>query len=298
MRPDGSNLVNLTADSALRRVPRELAGRRRKIVFMSDRETPSNPMPPGFPGPDFEIFVMNADGSKPRRSPSTIATTGNPRGRPTAGRSCSGRISPIRGQDDYDIFTIRANGTRERSLTNSPGVRDVDPDWSPDGRRIAFVSDRDGDDEIYTMKPDGSRVRQLTANDGRTTEDRAGRPTAAGSPSTATAMPTRRRPSRSRSTRCAPTAATQTRLTFDVLSDFLPSWSPDGRRIAFSSFRECHPGEDFNSEIYTMRADGSRLANLTHDPAFDADQDWQPLGRHHHGGDWLDGTRLRVAARR
>ena len=30
---------------------------------MSDRETPTNPTPPGFPGPDVEIFVMNADGS-------------------------------------------------------------------------------------------------------------------------------------------------------------------------------------------------------------------------------------------
>ena len=82
-----------------------------------------------------------------------------------------------------------------------------------------------------------------------------------------------------------------------MLGDFLPSWSPDGRRIAFSSFRNATE-EDFNSEIYTMRTDGSHLVNLTQHLTFDADPDWQPLGRHHHGGDWLDGTRLRVAARR
>ena len=42
---------------------------------------------------------------------------------------------------------------------------DSDPTWSPDGTRIAFSSDRDGDDEIYTMRSDGTDVRRLTVND-------------------------------------------------------------------------------------------------------------------------------------
>ena len=49
----------------------------------------------------------------------------------------------------------------------------------------------------------------------------------------------------------------QTRLTFDDLSDFLPAWSPDGREIAFTSFRDVTPEAEDNAEIYTMRADGS-----------------------------------------
>ena len=73
-------------------------------------------------------------------------------------------LDPVRGQSDYDLFVMRADGRHERNLTNSPGVDDMHPDWSPDGERIAFASDRDGDSEIYTMKPDGSRLRQLTAN--------------------------------------------------------------------------------------------------------------------------------------
>jgi Tol biopolymer transport system component len=39
------------------------------------------------------------------------------------------------------------------------------PDWSPDGTRIAFVSIRDGDREIYVMAPNGSNLVQLTNND-------------------------------------------------------------------------------------------------------------------------------------
>ena len=73
----------------------------------------------------------------------------------------------------------------------------------------------------------------------------------------------------------------QTRLTFDDLSDFVPAWSPDGRKITFSSFRNATE-EDFNSDIYTMRADGSHLKQLTRDVSFDAESDWQPV-RHRHG---------------
>ncbi len=60
---------------------------------------------------------------------------------------------------------MNADGTDQRSLTNSPGVQEGSPNWSPDGGRIAFTSDRDGDFEVYTMRPNGSSVRQLTFND-------------------------------------------------------------------------------------------------------------------------------------
>ena len=44
-----------------------------------------------------------------------------------------------------------SDGSNLRNLTNDP-ARDFSPSWSPDGRHIAFVSDRDGNEEIYVME--------------------------------------------------------------------------------------------------------------------------------------------------
>ena len=60
-----------------------------------------------------------------------------------------------------------------------------------------------------------------------------------------------------------------TRLT---QGDAHPSWSPNGRRIVFSS---THNG---NVEIFDINADGTGLANLTNNPAMDSSPAWSPDG--------------------
>jgi TolB protein len=64
--------------------------------------------------------------------------------------------------DPYmDIFEAKPSGEILRRLTEAKGY-DAEGAWSPDGRSIAFCSDRDGDPDIYIMDADGENVRQLT----------------------------------------------------------------------------------------------------------------------------------------
>jgi TolB protein len=77
-----------------------------------------------------------------------------------------------RYQWDFDphmeIFSVGldADGTAVLArLTDSPGY-DAECSYSPDGNEVLFVSDRDGDPDIYVMKADGSNVRQLTNEPG------------------------------------------------------------------------------------------------------------------------------------
>ncbi len=66
-----------------------------------------------------------------------------------------------------EILTVPAEHGTVRNLTRSPGAHDRSPEWSPDGKQIAFISDLDGEDEIYLVAQDGrSAPRQLT--DGNT----------------------------------------------------------------------------------------------------------------------------------
>ena len=87
MRPNGSGLVNLTSDSKGSDEAANWRADGRKIVFMSDVETPSNPTPDGSEGPDFEIFAMDADGSNRTQLTFNELDDENPPGRRAAGGS-------------------------------------------------------------------------------------------------------------------------------------------------------------------------------------------------------------------
>jgi Tol biopolymer transport system component len=83
-----------------------------------------------------------------------------------------------------DIFVMRANGTGLRRLTKTVGTdgrwgEEHGPAWSPDGRRLVYVSNRDGNWELYTIGLDGSRERRLTRT--RELDENAPRFTADGS---------------------------------------------------------------------------------------------------------------------
>ena len=140
------------------------------------------------------------------------------------------------------------------------------PTWSPDGRRIAFGSDRDGNREIYVMNADGSGVTRLTDNDAIDSGP-------AWSPDGRRIAFSSTRDGRFEVYVMNADGSGVTRLTDNDAFDWHPAWSPDGRHIAFQSNR------DGNWEIYVMNGDGSGVTRLTYNGAADGSPAWSPDGQ-------------------
>ncbi len=67
--------------------------------------------------------------------------------------------------DSYDVFIIDAQG--KRNLTANSGYDDWWPIWAPDSERFVYVSNQDGDNELYVMDRNGNLLQKLTDNDWR-----------------------------------------------------------------------------------------------------------------------------------
>jgi len=127
-----------------------------QIAFDSDRDRPV----PGGEG-NWEIYVMEADGSGLRRLTTNDADDGLPAWSP------DGTEIAFESKRDgnYEIYVMDRNGANQRRLTNNAAADGL-PAWSPDGTRIAFESYRDGDYEIYVMDSNGANQRRLTHSPG------------------------------------------------------------------------------------------------------------------------------------
>ncbi len=65
-----------------------------------------------------------------------------------------------------DIFSAPIEKGPTRNLTQSPGAHDKRPSWSPDGSKIAFISDKSGEEEIWVVAQDGSSEPEQLTNNG------------------------------------------------------------------------------------------------------------------------------------
>ena len=149
---------------------------------------------------------------------------------------------------------------RLTKLTHSAGD-DRDPVWSPDDRRIAFESNRDGNWNIYVMDTDGSNPTNLTHSAG---DDRD----PVWSPDGQRIAFESNRDGNWDIYVMDTDGSNPTNLTHSAADDKDPVWSPDGQRTAFES-----TSSDSGWEIYVMEVDGANPTNLTRQ----ADDDWGPV---------------------
>lgn len=254
MNPDGTAVTRLTSDPAAEgQAAWSPDGKR--IAFSSERDDPSG-----------EIYVANADGTGVTRITFSPGYDLQPRfskdGKRivfTTSRFAADPASPAFAE--FEIMTMNVDGTGVTRLT-SDGAGDLDPDWSPDGKKIVFMSNRADPSgpifDIYVMNADGTGVTQLTFGG-----------------------PMNRTPAWAPGGKQIVFAsedgifvmnADGTQLTAIAtgnLSEALPLWSDDGKYIVFNK----RVGAD--RDIFVMNADGSGETRLTQTPSDDLAVAWR-----------------------
>ena len=222
--PDGTRLV-LTSDRGGSRHLYEIDLATSEIVQISFGA--GLDVDPTFVANGSIVFVHQADPANPFRL-QTLAAGERREILPDGPYSAFPDVSTVgeivfacRPADTFGLCTVRLDGTGFAVLPSDAGARDWQPVWSPDGLTIAFVSDRDGDEEIYVIDRDGTNLRQLTVNSAKDADP-------AWSPNGSQIAFASQRDSTDAVWIMDADGADPRR----VISGTRPAWSPDGRSLA------------------------------------------------------------------
>mgnify|MGYP001336780909 CR=1 FL=1 len=162
---------------------------------------------------------------------------------------------------NYDIFVMDNNGFNEVNLTNSSAVNDFDAAWSPDGTKIAFTTNRDGNNEIYIMNADGTSPVNISNNAASDT-------TPAWSPNGLKLLFISNRDGNNEVfvMNADGTGVSQITSTTGTVTHKNPTWKPDASRIAYTSNKDTVPADGRFDEIYLANPDGTNEVRLTVTP--------------------------------
>jgi hypothetical protein len=150
MNADGTNLTQLTDGSGSDLYP-NWSPDGAQITFRSARDWTDGV---------FNGYIMNANGTNQHRLTTGSVWTFND----MTWKPDSSRVTYETTTDTYptyEIWTIKPDGTGAARLTHND-TDDTNPVWSPDGNKIAYIANRDGNSEIYVMNTDGSGDTRIT----------------------------------------------------------------------------------------------------------------------------------------
>jgi Tol biopolymer transport system component len=191
--------------------------------------------------------------------------------------------------DSYDIFMADLNGKIVKQLTRSKGY-DAEATLSPDGKKMIYTSDKDGDIELYIMNLKTGKEKRIThtpgydggawfSPDGKKIIWRASRPKPGAELTEYTDL--------LKQSLVAPTnmevyianadGSNVKKVSSFGQANWAPAYMPDSKRIIFASNHEYKRGFPFN--LYTMNEDGGDLKKISRDKGFDAFPMFSPDGK-------------------
>jgi uncharacterized repeat protein (TIGR01451 family) len=216
-----------------------------------------------------EIFVANADGSNKVNLTNHAKEDRGPSWSPDGTKIA---FFSLRLEDRWEVYTMNADGSNVQRLT-ARLCQSHDPVWSPDGTKIAFLCGLRSYSEVYVMNADGSNQQRLTEDDGTVYNEDAA---LNWSPdSTRLVYAKYHNDNRSRGNIYTVNVDTKqiVQITNKDTASHAPAWSPDGSKIAFSTYI------DGSYDIVTVAPDGSNLVNLTRAAKFDNQPRWSSDGK-------------------
>jgi TolB protein len=268
---------------------------RTKLTFSSDRDAERVKGP--IRRDVQEIYIVDYDGANPRRITTSttlnVAPAWSPDGQAIAYTTWAASKAGSFGTYQDLVVSWIYKGKRETPSNGNPEKQNYLPAWSPDGSKLAFTSNRDGNPEIYVMNRDGGGLRRMTnspaidvsptwsptGNQLAWVSDRTGnpkiyvmnadgtgqrllisdfsdRPTWTSGVFNEIAYAARTGPGYDIKIYSFDTGQT-TKITDGIGSNESPAFSPNGRHIAFTSTRSG------KSEIFTIARDGNDLRQIT-----------------------------------
>jgi Tol biopolymer transport system component len=221
-----------------------------RISFMSDRDG------------NYEVYLMNSDGSGLKNLTNNEAEDGLPGWSAKRGEIA---FLSTRGSTSGSILRMNIRGSNLVELVKDMPIIATPPEWSRDGKWIAFESGSSGQSDVYLISVESGELRNLT-------DHPSANRFADWSSDSERILFTSNRGGNPAIFIVNIKSGEEVQLTGDEYASALAMWSPDGTKIAFTS--------DLSGdvEVYVMDNDGGNITCLTETEGFDGFPVWSPDG--------------------